>query len=376
MSGFKCFCQHCACLHSEHTQQTGGKPALRNTTSLPVCGCGVQQKSQSGETACVSDPQTTLLLRAIFKTDWWKARRWLFLQHTLLYFLFWQWPKHIFQHYPLSYRISWLLLLLQSSSYDSSRKAEIKKKKKNSWHLRYLDWNTSNCYFSQEKCLARILFAASIAFQKMQSNQIQHICKCGTAFNVSNELCTGCGSKIELGVIICSVSKKSIPNQELYFLFQRASYSTVTAAYLSSSLFTAPASLDVWMVFFSFLAYVILGFAISSWKKAQEYQNPTLSSLAMNKMKSECSVKILKKNIFATFYSPLYRPHQINSVFFSTQSAKGWLWCRKKHLLGSALFSLPFLESICKKHHDRNNSALNFFCILHSQMSSPRGIWY
>lgn len=134
---------------------------------------------------------------------------------------------------------------------------------------------------------------ASVAFQKMQSNKIQHICKCGTAFNVSNELCTGCGSKSKLGVI-CSVSEKSVPNQELYFLFQRASYSTITAAYLSSSLSTAPASLDG---FCFFLAFVILGFAVSSWKKIQEYQNPTLCSVAMNKMKSECSVKKLKKNI-------------------------------------------------------------------------------
>lgn len=281
ISGFKCFCQHCACLHSECTQQTGGKPASRNSSSsLPACGCGVQQRSQPGETACVTDPQTILSLRAVFKTDWWRARRGLSLQYTFLYFLFWQWPKHIFQHYPLSYRMSWLLLMLQSSSHDSSRKAETEKKNPNCLHLRYLGWNTSNSYFSREKCLARILFAVSVAFQKMQSNKIQHICKCGAAFNVSNELCTGCGSKSELRVIICSVSKKSVPNQELYFLFQRASYSTITAAYLSSSLSTASASLDS---FCFFLAFIILGFAISSWKKTQEYQNPTLCSVAMNK---------------------------------------------------------------------------------------------
>lgn len=75
--------------------------------------------------------------------------------------------------------------------------------------LEILGWNTSNCYFSQEKCPAQILLAASVAFQRMQSKHIEHICKCGTAFNVSNELCTGCGSKSELGVIICSVSKKT-----------------------------------------------------------------------------------------------------------------------------------------------------------------------
>lgn len=184
--------------------------------------------------------------------------------------------------------MSWLLLMLQSSSHDSSRKAEIEKKNQNCWHLRYLGWNISNCYFSQEKGLARILFAASVAVQKKQSNQIQHICKCGTAFNVSNELCTGCGSKSELGVIICSVSKKSVPNQELYFLFQRASYSTITAAYLSSSLSTAPASLGGFC--FS-LVFLILSFAISSWKKTQEYQDPTLCSVAMNKIRSECSEK-------------------------------------------------------------------------------------
>lgn len=158
--------------------------------------------------------------------------------------------------------------------------------------LEILGWNTSNCYFSQEKCPTQILLAASVAFQRMQSKHIEHICKCGTAFNVSNELCTGCGSKSELGVIICSVSKKTVSNQELYFLFQRASYSTITAAYLSSSLSTAPASLDV---FYFFPAFLILGFTISSWKKIQEYQNPTLCSVAINKMKTECSVKKKKE---------------------------------------------------------------------------------
>lgn len=124
------------------------------------------------------------------------------------------------------------------------RNAKLERKKK-CWHLRYLAWNTSNCYFSQEKCLARcVLFAASVVFQRMQSSQIQHFCKCGTAFSISDELCTGCDSKSELRVIICSVSKKRPKPRELYFLYQRASCSTVCTAYLSSSLSTAPASLS------------------------------------------------------------------------------------------------------------------------------------
>lgn len=136
--------------------------------------------------------------------------------------------------------------------------------------------------------MAHILFAASVAVKRSNQIKFSIFANVELHLNVSNELCTGCGSKSELGVIICSVSKKSVPKQELYFLFQRASYSTITAAYLSSSLSTAPASLDGFCVF---LAFLILGFAIPSWKKIQEYQNPTICSVAMNKIKSECSVK-------------------------------------------------------------------------------------
>lgn len=124
---------------------------------------------------------------------------------------------------------------------------------------------------------------------------------------------------------------------------------------------------------FLFLAFVILGFAISSWKKTQEYQNSTLRSVARKKKKSECSVKKLKKNIFTIFNSHLHSPHQINSVFLLHPI------CQRMTLMQGETpprqcFVFLFLEK--KKQHDRNNSALNFFCILHSQMSSPRGNWY
>lgn len=369
-SGFKCFCQHCACLHSEYAQQTGKTSPDKYQFISPCTGLWCAAKEWAWWDSLCHSSSHNPVTKSNFQDRLTEGQKGIiFATHTSLFFLFWQWPKHIFQHYLLSHRMSWLLLMLQSSSHDSSRKAETEKKNQDCWHLRYLDWNTSNCYFSQEKGLACILFAASVAVQKKQSNKIQHICKRGTAFNVSNELCTGCGSKSELGVIICSVSKKSVPNQELYFLFQRASYSTITAAYLSSSLSTALAPLHG---FCFFLAFVILGFAISSWMKTPRIPNPNSLLSCYEQKKSECSVKELKKDIFTTFNSHLHRPHQINVL--STQSAKGWLWCREKHLLGSFVFH--FLESICKKQHNRNNSSLNFSCLLHSQMSSPRGIWY
>lgn len=71
-------------------------------------------------------------------------------------------------------------------------------------------------YFSQKKFLVYVLFAASAVFQRMKSSQIQHFCRHGTAFSISDELCTGCDSKSKLHVIICSVSKTPKPKEVIF----------------------------------------------------------------------------------------------------------------------------------------------------------------
>lgn len=129
----------------------------------------------------------------------------------------------------------------------------------------------------------------------MQSSQIQHFCKCGTTFNVSDELCTGCDSKSELHVIICSVSKKPQTKRALF---------SVPKGKLQHHLYCIPFLLPFHCsnlsedAFCFFLVLVILGFAISSWKKTQEYQNQTLCSVVMSKRRSEHSVAQRSRKIF------------------------------------------------------------------------------
>lgn len=46
-------------------------------------------------------------------------------------------------------------------------------------------------------------------------------------------------------------------------------------------------------------------------------------------------------------------------MFFSTQSARWWLWCREEHPLRQSFISL-FLKRICKKQHDRKQLSSRF----------------
>lgn len=100
--------------------------------------------------------------------------------------------------------------------------------------------------------------------------------------NISDELCTGCDSKSEIHVIICSVSKKPSPKPALI---------SIPKGKLQHYLYCIPFLLPFHCSSFSedafcfFFALVTLGLAISSWKKIQEYQNQTLLSCYEQKEK-------------------------------------------------------------------------------------------
>lgn len=111
---------------------------------------------------------------------------------------------------------------------------------------------------------------------------------------------------------------------------------------------------------------------MSSWKTTQEYPNPTLGWVAMSKDRSECSVaESSRKIFFIIFNSYLQTSPNKQRMFFSTQAARWWLWCREEHSLRQSFISI-FLKQICKKQHVKKK-VLSLFCTVDNQIFDPRG---
>lgn len=169
------------------------------------------------------------------------------------------------------------------------------------------------------------------------------------------------------------LQKKSPKPEELYFPFQRASCSTISTAYLSSSLSTAPASL-FWGCFL-FLSHIhdfrFCNFKLE--KKPGVPKGKPLLSCYKQKEKQMLSGRKFKKNIFTIFNSHLHRAHQTMYVFLHPVCQMMTLM-QGEHSLRQSFISL-FFKCICKKQHDRKQLSSQF--LLHFAFSNfqPKRNW-